>query len=114
MEHPKGGTMADHTIEQKWQGENGLTFDLVTLRPGGVIEPHYHRHKREMYLWQSGAGLVSLEHVDKPFRAGDMDQTTITIPISAIHSVRNTGPEPLVFFAIYYATPETVNDYYPA
>ena len=105
--------MADHTIENRYQGDNGLTIDLITLKPGGIIPAHYHQKKNEAYAWQAGRGIVKLNGVEYPFEAGPLEKTLVQIPAGTTHMVVNPENKPLVFLAIYWASPETKNDYYP-
>lgn len=63
------------------------------LAPGRATTPHHHRVTEEIYYILSGSAEMTLEGESRPVGPGD----AIAIPPGARHTIRNTGPEELVF-----------------
>jgi len=63
------------------------------LAPGRATTPHHHRVTEEIYYILSGSAEMTLEAESRPVGPGD----AIAIPPGARHTIRNTGPEELVF-----------------
>jgi mannose-6-phosphate isomerase-like protein (cupin superfamily) len=67
--------------------------------PGpGQLEPHAHP-TQEVYMVFEGRGVVSIEDEDEQVGPGDI----IEIPADARHSLRNDGPGPLLWVALWWA-----------
>jgi mannose-6-phosphate isomerase-like protein (cupin superfamily) len=60
---------------------------------GSRTAPHYHRKTEEIYYILRGQGEMTIN--DQPQSVGPLD--AIAIPPGAVHSILNTGSEPLVF-----------------
>jgi mannose-6-phosphate isomerase-like protein (cupin superfamily) len=70
----------------------GLTVGVAEIAPGQQRPFHAHRHAPEEVCYiLSGEGIVEIEGVDHPIRAG----TTVFVPGNTLHGARNTGPEVL-------------------
>jgi len=63
------------------------------LPVGGATVPHHHAETEEIYYILSGAAEMTLDGETRPVGPGD----AIAIPPGARHTIRNTGPEELVF-----------------
>jgi mannose-6-phosphate isomerase-like protein (cupin superfamily) len=63
------------------------------LAPGRATTPHHHKVTEEIYYILSGSAEMTLEGESRPVGPGD----AIAIPPGARHTIRNTGPEELVF-----------------
>ncbi len=63
------------------------------LAPGLATTPHHHKVTEEIYYILSGSAEMTLEGESRPVGPGD----AIAIPPGAKHTIRNTGPEELVF-----------------
>ena len=63
------------------------------LAPGLATTPHHHKVTEEIYYLLSGSAEMTLEGESRPVGPGD----AIAIPPGARHTIRNTGPEELVF-----------------
>jgi mannose-6-phosphate isomerase-like protein (cupin superfamily) len=63
------------------------------LAPGLATTPHHHKVTEEIYYILSGSAEMTLEGESRPVGPGD----AIAIPPGARHTIRNTGPEELVF-----------------
>lgn len=94
---PANPTVQDDRYGTLWETagpETGLTqlsFAHVEVDVGKTIPPHYHQRMSELYHIVSGSGLMRLDGVRHEVRAGD----TISLPPGTIHSLRNTGDEPI-------------------
>jgi mannose-6-phosphate isomerase-like protein (cupin superfamily) len=63
------------------------------LAPGAATTPHHHAVTEEIYYILSGAAAMTIDGQTRPVGPGD----AIAIPPGAVHTIRNTGPEELVF-----------------
>src|SRR5215467_5346497 len=63
------------------------------VAPGARTAPHYHRKTEEIYYILSGKGEMTID--DRKQDVGSLD--AIAIPPGAVHTILNTGSEPLVF-----------------
>ena len=75
--------------------------DHLMLPPGTATGPHLHREVAEFYYVMSGQGSVTVGAGDShaevaPIRAGD----AIPVQLHEVHSVENTGSEPLEFMIV--------------
>lgn len=77
-----GSTPTDH-----------LVTGVAELEEGGFLALHRH-DQAETYYVLSGTGVVSLDGVEHPVRPG----STVFLPGSAEHGIRNTGTRRLRFF----------------
>lgn len=70
-----------------------LVTGVAELDEGGFLALHRHE-QTETYYVTSGEGVVTLEGTEQPVRTG----STVFIPGSAEHGIRNTGATTLRFF----------------
>ena len=63
------------------------------LAPGMATTPHHHAVTEEIYYILAGTALMTLAGESRPVGPGD----AIAIPPGTRHTIRNTGPEELVF-----------------
>ena len=63
------------------------------LPVGASTQEHYHAKTEEIYFITAGSGRMRIEGEAKEVKAGD----AIAIPPGAVHQIRNTGVEPLIF-----------------
>jgi mannose-6-phosphate isomerase-like protein (cupin superfamily) len=63
------------------------------LAPGAATTPHHHGNTEEIYYILSGTAAMTLGAETQPVGPGD----AIAIPPGMRHTIRNTGPEELVF-----------------
>jgi len=63
------------------------------LGPGQATTPHHHKVTEEIYYILSGSALMTLDGESRPVGPGD----AISIPPGLVHTIKNTGPEELVF-----------------
>ena len=63
------------------------------LAPGAATTPHHHAVTEEIYYILAGTADMTLGAETRPVGPGD----AIAIPPGARHTIRNTGPDELVF-----------------
>lgn len=63
------------------------------LAPGAATTPHHHAVTEEIYYILSGTAAMTLGSETRPVGPGD----AIAIPPGCRHTIRNTGPNELVF-----------------
>ena len=76
-------------------------LDHLVLPPSTSTGPHLHREVAEFYYVMSGQGVVTVAAEGSgsevaPIRAGD----AIPIQLNEVHSVENTGSEPMEFLIV--------------
>ena len=69
---------------------------VIELPPGASIGAHAHEKETEVFHFIAGEGEVDDDGTVRAVKPGD----TLTTGGGASHGVRNTGSEPLRFFAI--------------
>lgn len=75
------------------EGSYLVHADLSSLGPGESIAPHAHESKEETYYFISGNGYMSLN--EERFPVGQSG--FVWVAAKTIHSLENTGAEPLTF-----------------
>jgi len=63
------------------------------LGPGAATTPHHHAVTEEIYYILDGVAAMTIDGQTRPVGPGD----AIAIPPGAVHTIRNTGAEELVF-----------------
>jgi len=80
--------------EQLVEEEYGIRILRLELSPGMTLPPECHLRRTETWSISSGNGIATIDHRIEGMSAGDH----VTIPAGAIHTLRNTGPEPLIVY----------------
>jgi quercetin dioxygenase-like cupin family protein len=70
-----------------------LVTGVAELQQGGFLALHRHQ-QAETYYVLAGEGVVSLDGAEHPVRTG----SSVFIPSSSEHGIRNTGAQKLRFF----------------
>ncbi|HEY9246142.1 MAG TPA: cupin domain-containing protein, partial [Candidatus Methanoperedens sp.] len=68
----------------------------TSLEPDQSIQPHYHPGFEEIYYVLSGYGMMTIGDEKQEISRGDV----LYIPVSAIHTLLNTGHVPLRFMTV--------------
>ena len=75
-----------------------MTCGVAEIDPGPGDGLSLHRHAQaEVYHFLSGRGVVTIEGEEYAVRAG----STMFVPGSSEHGIRNTGEEPLRLFYVF-------------
>jgi oxalate decarboxylase len=82
----------------------GIAGSMVTIKPGGMRELHWHPNASEWQYWMKGQGRMTVmgtgaEARTMDFRANDVGY----VPSMAGHYIENTGSEDLVFLEMFKA-----------
>jgi len=90
-------------------GLNNIGVHLITVEPGkDTTEYHKHYYEEECIYVLSGSGTLVIEGESLPFEEGDF----VGFPANtAAHSLKNTGPETLVFLVMGQRLDQDVADY---
>jgi mannose-6-phosphate isomerase len=72
----------------------------ITVTPGCRLSYQRHAQRSEHWFMVSGAGVITLDGMDKPMEAGD----AVDIPVGTAHRISNPGPGPLVFIEVQHGT----------
>jgi oxalate decarboxylase len=75
---------------------------LVTLKPGGMRELHWHPHASEWQFWIAGKGRMTVFFPVDNARTVDFNANDVGyIPSNAPHYVENTGDTDCVFLELF-------------
>ncbi len=82
---------------------------IVTLKPGGMRELHWHPNASEWQFWIKGKGRMTVFNSQEAARTMDFNANDVGyVPKMAGHCVENTGDEDVVFLEMF-ATGEFQN-----
>lgn len=105
MPHPRVFRIADHLqpndgepIRSVVQATADAAIVAWTVQPGQCISPHVHPHGQDTWTIIAGEGAYQVEATGQTVRiaAGDV----AVAPTGAVHGVRNTGAQALVFVSV--------------
>ena len=93
----RSGVLSRQLVWPKNSPEAQSTITQVTMAPGSVSERHSHKACEQIWIVVQGKGDLLLENGNTDvLRAGDIVRT----PAGDVHGIVNSGPEPLVYFAV--------------
>jgi quercetin dioxygenase-like cupin family protein len=88
------------SVQLLWPGNSPqaqVTVTRVTIPPGAANPRHAHPHSEQTWIIERGrAELLLTDEQSRPIQAGEIVRT----PAGAIHGIRNSGTEPLIYLAI--------------
>jgi oxalate decarboxylase len=77
---------------------------LVTLKPGGIRELHWHPNASEWQFWLSGKGRMTIVMPEGRARTMDFKANDVGfVPAVAGHYIENTGKTDVVFLEMFKA-----------
>ncbi len=83
-----------------------LCAGIVTVKPGGMREMHWHPNGSEWQFWLKGQGRMTVFNAKEDARTMDFHANDVGyVPSMAGHYIENTGEEDLVFLEMF-AQPE--------
>ena len=96
------------TIQISKQRDAVESISLCTeeIQPGGKIPVHKHLGEDEFFLFQKGNGIIEIDSIEFPVKAG----TSGLVPRATWHSIRNGGTEVLTF--IFGYSPAGFEDFF--
>ena len=75
---------------------------MVTLKPGGIRELHWHPNASEWQYWIKGKGRMTVITTGAKARTVDFNANDVGyVPAMAGHYIENTGSEDLVFLEMF-------------
>ena len=81
-----------------------ISAAIVTLKPGGLRELHWHPHADEWQYYITGKARMTLFNAGSTARTMDFEEGDVGyIPISNPHYIENTGDSDLIFVEIFKA-----------
>ncbi len=81
-----------------------ISAAMVTLKPGGLRELHWHPNSSEWQFWLKGSGRMTVFNAQSAARTMDFNANDVGfVPKMAGHYVENTGTEDLVFLEMFVA-----------
>ena len=82
----------------------GIASALVTIKPGGLREMHWHPNGSEWQYWIKGKGRMTVVTTEAKARTMDFNANDVGyVPSMAGHCIENTGTEDLVFLEMFKA-----------
>jgi mannose-6-phosphate isomerase-like protein (cupin superfamily) len=86
------GSTIREIVGPAWTPARNQSLAEATVPVGGRTIAHYHRAAEELYFFTAGRGRMTLGDDERDVAAGDC----VVIPAGEIHTLVNTGDEPLV------------------
>lgn len=78
---------------------------IVTVKPGGLRELHWHPNVSEWQFWIKGQGRMTVFNAGEDARTMDFRANDVGfVPAIAGHYIENTGNEGLVFLELFAAS----------
>jgi oxalate decarboxylase len=75
---------------------------MVTIKPGGIREMHWHPNASEWQYWMKGQGRMTVVFTEGKARTMDFRANDVGfVPSIAGHYVENTGTEDMVFLEMF-------------
>jgi oxalate decarboxylase len=81
-----------------------IAAGLVTIRPGGLRELHWHPNASEWQFYMAGKGRMTVVMTDGRARTMDFNANDVGyVPKMATHYIENTGDADLIFLEMFKA-----------
>ncbi len=75
---------------------------MVTIKPGGIREMHWHPNASEWQYWMQGKGRMTVVTTDAKARTVDFNPNDVGyVPSMAGHTIENTGTEDIIFLEMF-------------
>jgi len=92
-------------IDSKTFPVTPISAAIVTLKPGGLRELHWHPNADEWQYYITGKGRMTVFAAGSTARTMDFEEGDVGyIPISNPHYIENTGDSDLVFLEMFKST----------
>jgi oxalate decarboxylase len=80
----------------------GIAAAMVTIKPGGMREMHWHPNVSEWQYWIKGKGRMTVVTTGAKARTMDFNANDVGfVPSMAGHCIENTGTEDVVFLEMF-------------
>ena len=70
------------------------------MNPGARLSYQRHKYRAEHWFIVQGSGIVTIDGVESPVKAGD----TVEFAIGVLHRLANTGNEEIIFIEVQTGT----------
>ena len=81
-----------------------IAAGIVTIKPGGMREMHWHPNASEWQFWMKGKGRMTVFNAKQDARTMDFNANDVGyVPKMAGHYIENTGTEDLEFLELFVA-----------
>ena len=81
---------------------SNIAAAMVTIKPGGLREMHWHPNVSEWQYWIKGKGRMTVVTTGAKARTMDFNANDVGfVPTMAGHCIENTGTEDLVFLEMF-------------
>jgi quercetin dioxygenase-like cupin family protein len=96
-EIPKEGVSHDPAVTKQVMLRNGdlphlTNFSQATFAPGQTVTAHTHKDMAEVFLVESGEGVIIIDGQVRPLSAG----VCAVVEAGETHELQNTGTRPMV------------------
>jgi oxalate decarboxylase len=89
---------------RNFPASNNVAAALVTMKPGGARELHWHPNASEWQFYLAGKGRMTIFMAPNRARTMDFDANHVgVVPRVAGHYIENTGDTDLVFLEMFKA-----------
>jgi oxalate decarboxylase len=79
-----------------------IAAGIVTVKPGGLRELHWHPNASEWQYWMQGKGRMTITYTGGKARTSDFNPGDVGfVPNMAAHYIENTGSEDLIFLEMF-------------
>ena len=72
----------------------------IWMNPGARLSYQRHKYRAEHWFIVQGSGIVTIDGVESPVKAGD----TVEFAIGVLHRLANTGNEEIIFIEVQTGT----------
>lgn len=94
LENP--GKRSEQLVWPRNAPEAAMTITRVTMERGAVSKPHAHSQAEQIWIVETGSGLLLGEGGASALTAGDIIRT----PPGDVHGIENTGDGVLIYLAV--------------
>ena len=105
LAHP--GKRSEQFVSPRNALEATTTITRVTLLPRAVSKPHSHPKAEQIWIVESGSGLLLGQGEPSELKPGDIVRT----PAGHVHGIENTGDGALVYISVT-TPPEDFGNFY--
>ncbi len=85
------GSQIRPLMDRTTSGIQKCSLAEEVLPPGAAVGRHFHRQTEEVYYILSGTGEMTVGDETAEVSAGD----AVYIPVENVHTLKNTGSEPM-------------------
>jgi oxalate decarboxylase len=89
-------------VDSKNFALTNISAGLVTIKPGGIRELHWHPNASEWQFWLAGKGRMTIVMPEGKARTMDFNANDVGfVPTAAPHYIENTGTRDLTYLEMF-------------